>query len=412
MDLAEILRIAAENELDTYARRPVALERGEGAFVFDGAGGRYLDFFAQHAVAIAGHAPPSVVAAIREQAGRLIACTNAFHSPPRAELLAELRAFAEPTQPQLTRAFLCNSGAEAVENALKLARKATGRPGIVAVQRSFHGRTLAALSVTSAGPYRSQHGPLPGDVSFVEVGELAELDAALTQETAAVILEPIQGVGGVRVPNVAWCARLAELCAERGVVLIADEIQTGLGRTGRPFGADTIGLAPQIVTLGKGLGSGVAIGALLTTDALAATVKLGEYGSTFGGNPIASAAAVATLRLVREQDLAGNAARMGERLTAALIRMPAVAEVKGAGLMLGAVLDRSAKGVGHALFDAGIIAGTCADPHMLRILPPLTVGEPEVDAFVDALTGVLHVADASTVAMPAIRLPPSDDDAR
>jgi acetylornithine/succinyldiaminopimelate/putrescine aminotransferase len=372
--------------LPTYRKLPLALVGGRGCFVTDITGRRYLDLYGGHAVAITGHCHPKVVAAIREQAGKLLFYSNLVYLDVRARAAHALSAFV----PEGMKSFLCNSGTEANETALKIARRHTGRPAIVAMEKSFHGRTLGALSATELPPYRTQAGPLVPGTTFVPFGDLPAAEAAIGAGTAAVILEPIQSMGGVREADAAYYVGLRDLCDARGALLVFDEVQTAPARTGRPFYGAHHDVLPDLITTAKGIASGVPCGLVLASAAVAERVKHGEQGTTFGGGPLACAALAATIEVIAGEDLAGNARRTGDHLRAALLRTPGIAEVRGRGLLLGAVLDRKAAPVRDALLDRGIIVSTTeADPSVLRLLPPLTLAPEEADVFAAALREIL-----------------------
>jgi acetylornithine/succinyldiaminopimelate/putrescine aminotransferase len=369
-------------QVPTYDHLPLAVERGEGCRVFDSGGEAWLDFYGGHAVALTGHCHPRVVEALREQAGRLLFYSNAVYSGVRARAA---RALVEAAPEGVSRVFFCNSGAEAVEAALKTARTATGRPGVVALREGFHGRTLGALSATGLGKYRDYGGPvLPAD--FVPFGDLAAAEAAVGPSTAAVILEPIPSMGGVRVAPAAYYRGLRRLCDERGALLVFDEVQTGLGRTGRMWAGDHFGVRPDLHALAKGIASGVPCGAVLFREGVAARVKAGDHGSTFGGGPLACAALLATLAVLREEGLVARAAASGEALRRGALAIPGVREVRGLGLLLAIACEAPAKAVLARLRERRVLASSVpSDPSAVRLLPPLVAGPAEVEEFLAAL---------------------------
>ncbi len=385
----EIVAIEEETELRAYAKMPIAPVRGRGAVIVDEQGEEYLDFYGGHAVALVGHCHPRVVAAIRAQAEALLFYSNVARSRVRA--LASRRLLAHAPRPG-SKVFYCNSGAEANETALKIARRATGREKVVSFAGSFHGRTIGALSATGIPRYRDGVRPLLSGHVHVPFGDEAALAAAVGADTAAVLIEPIQSIGGVRAAPPAFYRAAESICRERGALLIFDEVQTGLGRTGAFFFGDhaDIGVRPHMITLAKGLASGVPIGAVIVAPEVAETVRVGDQGSTFGGGPLAMAAMDATLATIEEEGLVGRAAAMGARLAAGAARVPGVREVRGRGLLLGLVLDRPAAEVAAALLARRVIAGTSGPPDVLRLLPPLAIGEAEVDRFLAALEEVLR----------------------
>ena len=377
-------------------KRPIALVRGQGALVWDAAGNEYIDCMTAHGIATLGHCHPAVTAAIQEQAATLVACGEAVYNDQRAALLAELTAH---TPGDLKRVFLCNSGAEANEAAIKFARLWTGRPGIVATMRGFHGRTLGALSATWNAKYREPFMPLVPGFTHVPYNNLDAMATAITQDTAAVLIEVIQGEGGVHPAGPEYLVGLRALCNERKVLLIVDEVQTGLGRTGRWFAGDHYGLVPDLLCLGKALGGGVPMGAVVWREALG-TLPPGVHGSTFGGNPLACAASRAVLRTMVADDLPGRAARLGERfianLRATLGGHPLVREVRGMGLMVGVELRTRAKspggsgaaGVLRGLMEHGVLAMP-AGTTTVRFLPPLIISEAQLDTVVQRFEQVL-----------------------
>ncbi len=387
-------------QVPTYSKWPVAVVSGRGCSVTDAEGKSYLDLYGGHAVALAGHCHPRLVAAIQAQAERLLFYSQVVHNDVRA---AAARALCALAPEGLRRVFLCNSGTEANETALKLARKATGRMRVVSLRDGFHGRTLGALAATGLGKYRDPAYPLPTQHDFVPYGDLGAMAAAIGPDTAAVILEPIPSMGGIRVAPRAYFEGLRALCTERGALLVFDEVQTGFGRTGTRFAGESVGATPDLITGAKGAGGGVPAGVVFVREDLAARVKVGEQGTTFGGGPLACASIAATARTIVEEDLPGNARRVGAALRAALERVPGVASVTGLGLMLGVNLDRPAKGVIAALIERGFLTGSCeAVPEQIRLLPPLVLSETEAAAFAAALREVLATSTPST-APPAAR---------
>jgi acetylornithine/succinyldiaminopimelate/putrescine aminotransferase len=373
--------------IPTYAQIPVLVVRGEGCRVFDEKGASYLDFWGGHAVALTGHCHPRVVAAVREQAGRLLFYSNVVFNDVRARALASLAA-AMPKG--MSRAFLCNSGSEANESAIKTARRTTGRREVISMHGGFHGRTMGSLSATPLGHYLDDYAPGVPDHRFLPFGDLDALRAAVTERTAAVMFEPVQSMGGVASATDEYVRGVRAVCDAVGALLIFDEIQTGLGRTGVMWYGDAAGVVPDIITTAKGLASGVPIGAMLAKDEVSAKVKEGDQGTTFGGGPLACAAMEATLAVIRDERLVENAARRGREIVGGVTKIRGVTGVRGRGLLLGIVLDREAKGVVKALREKRrVIAGGTSDPNVLRILPPLVVGDAEVAEFVAALADVM-----------------------
>jgi acetylornithine/LysW-gamma-L-lysine aminotransferase len=369
-----------------YPKRPIALVRGRGARVWDADGREYIDCAAGHGVANVGHCHPAVTAAIQQQAEALITAPEAFYNDRRAALL---EALAARTPGGLSRMFLCNSGAEAVEGAIKAARLFTGRAGIVAAKGGFHGRTLGALSATWNRAYREPFEPLVPGFSHLPFGDLDALDGAVTDQTAAVLVEIVQGEGGVRPGSSAYFAMLRALCEARGALLIVDEVQTGLGRTGRWFACEHVGVEPDIMCLGKALGGGVPMGAVVWRSRLG-QLPAGSHGSTFGGGPLACAAGLAVLRVLDEEHLSERAAGLGDWLLSELRAMesPLIREVRGMGLMVGLDLRVRVTPVLKALMARGVLA-LPAGPTVLRLLPPLVISEADLERVISIIEEVL-----------------------
>jgi acetylornithine/N-succinyldiaminopimelate aminotransferase len=382
MTSAEIFARNAALEFTLYARQPLAIARGQGCVLWDADGKRYLDFFAGVAVNSLGHCHPGVVEAVRRQAGELLHVSNHYHTAIEGELAALLceHSFAE-------RVFLCNSGAEAVEAAMKLARRwgaeqGGGRYEILATHGSFHGRTFGALSATGQEKYHRGFFPLLPGVRLVPFDDLAAMAAAIAPETVAILVEPIQGEGGVVVPQPGYLRGLRDLADRRDLLLLFDEIQTGMGRTGTLFAYEQAGAVPDVMALAKALGGGVPIGALCATERVASAFTPGAHGTTFGGNPLACAAAVAALRTIADPELLAHARQMGDRLRAGLDglarRHRHVASVRGMGLMLGMVLDRPGGDVVLRCLEDGLLIN-CTAERVLRLTPPLIVTADEID---------------------------------
>jgi acetylornithine/N-succinyldiaminopimelate aminotransferase len=375
----------------------VAIDHSSGTLVTDVDGNSYLDFIGGIAVAATGHCHPAVVAAIANQAGTLIHASNLYGIEPQRELARRLAPKAGPD----FRAFFCNSGAEANEAAIKLARKwghenGVGQGTIVTAHNSFHGRTLATLAATAQPKYQKGFEPLPSGFKYVAFDDVEALEAALTPDVTAVLLEPIQGEGGVKVPAMGYLRRVRELCDRAGVLLILDEVQTGCGRTGRFFAFEHEGIRPDIVTLAKALGSGVPIGACLARAAVADAFQPGSHGSTFGGNPLSSAAALATLDVIEGERLAERASEVGQHLVLELEALraldPRIKEIRGRGLLIGIEFaDPIAKELVKAMLPLGIL-GNATSEHVLRLAPPLILTEKQADAYAGALKLALGLA--------------------
>jgi len=375
-----------------YGHQPIVLVRGKGARLWDADGREFIDCMSGHGVANVGHAHPAVIEAIREQAGRLAICPNGFYNDARAVLMEALVRIAPGG---LDRVFLCNSGTEAVEGAMKFARVATGRTKIVAAMRGYHGRTMGALSATWNKAYREPFVPLVPDVVFVPYNQIEALEEAIDSETAAVLLEIVQGEGGVILGDAAYLRSAQDLCSARGALFIADEVQTGFGRTGAMFACEHHGLHPDLMCVAKAIAGGVPMGAVLIGPRVG-VLPPRAHSSTFGGNPLACAAAAATIGVLEMEQLAARAAELGDRLHAGLeaIDAPVVREVRGLGLMLAMELRVKSVPVLAALAERGVLA-LPAGRMVLRFLPPLVISAEQVDSVVDAVTAVLSAEEGS-----------------
>jgi acetylornithine/N-succinyldiaminopimelate aminotransferase len=368
--------------LETYARTDVTFLRGEGAWLEEAGGRRYLDLLGGIAVVGLGHLHPAPLAAAHEQLDRLWHVSNLYWTEPMTRLAALLSdRFGG------ARAFFCNSGAEAVEAALKLARKATGKTGLVAFENSFHGRTLGALSVTGQQSKRAAFEPLLPGVAFAKLNDSASLAAAVGDDTACILVEPVQGEGGIHPARPEFLARARDLADEVGALLVFDEVQTGVGRTGSFFAWEQLGTKPDAVTLAKGLANGLPIGALLVADELADGFEPGDHASTFGGNPVTCAAACAVVETLSDDLLAG-VRRKGAGLRRTLEGLPATVEVRGAGLLLGVEIDRVASDAIAACLERDVLVGSAGE-RVLRLTPPLTISDDELTQAVDVLREVL-----------------------
>ncbi|HEX8560847.1 MAG TPA: aminotransferase class III-fold pyridoxal phosphate-dependent enzyme [Pyrinomonadaceae bacterium] len=375
-----------EFQLATYRKFPFAPVRGEGSWVETSEGERFLDLYGGHAVCATGHCHPRVVEAVREQAGRLLFYSNVVYSDVRARAAERLVGCAPAG---LTKAFFCNSGTEANENAMRMARMKTGRERVVTFTGGFHGRTADSISATFLGRYRDIGRPnVPGHLC-AEFGSLESVEAVADETAAAVMLEPIQSMAGVTMAPPEFYRGLRRLCDERGMLLVFDEVQTGVGRTGSWLFAGSEaagGVAPDVVTLAKALGSGVPVGACLTTEAVASSIKENDLGTTFGGGMLAMAAVVATLEAIEADGMLGNARAVESYLREGLAGAPGVAGVRGLGLLLGVEFEEPiAAKVNKALLERRIITGTSSDPKVLRLLPPLCLTLEEAGLFVEAL---------------------------
>ena len=379
-----------------YGRQPIVIERGEGTRVWDVDGREYLDFVGGLAVTALGHAHPAVTKAVAEQAERLVHVSNLYYTTPMIEL-ARLLVEHSP----LDRVFFCNSGAEAVEAAIKLARRyghdeRGGAHGVIAMEDGFHGRSLGALAATGTARYREPFAPMPPGFRHVPWNDLDALRAATDEGTVAVLMEPVQGEGGVNEPAEGYLRGVRDWCDERGLLLILDEIQTGVGRTGALWAHEREGVEPDVMCVAKGLAGGLPIGAVLAREALAAHLVPGDHGTTFGANPVTAAAGVAVLRHILDNDVLGAARRASERLTVRLRamedRLPAVTEVRGRGLLLAVSLSAEvAPDVVAACRERGLLVNNVR-PDRIRLMPPLIVEDGEIDRACDILEEAIRWA--------------------
>jgi len=380
--------IAASEEqfqLTTYKKMPIAAERGEGVWIYTSDGDKYLDLYGGHAVAGTGHCHPHVVNALRAQAGELLFYSNLVYSSARAHAAEKLVSIAPES---LTKTFFCNSGTEANENAMRMARMATGREQIITFSGGFHGRTADAISATFLGKYRELGKPnVPGHLE-AEFGDIESVRARADETVAAIMLEPIQSMGGVRMAKAEFYRDLRTLCDERGIVLIYDEVQTGVGRTGDWFFAGSDAgdrVVPDVVTLAKALGSGVPVGACLVTSAIASHIKENDLGTTFGGGMLAMAAVTATLEAIENDRMLENVNSVEAHLRQRIREVEQVVAVHGRGFLLGIEFSDKAQPFHQALLEQKIITGTSSNSKVLRLLPPLCLQKDHVDQFVDAL---------------------------
>ena len=373
-------------QLPTYQKFPLVINKGRGACVWDDHGQKYLDFYGGHAVALIGHCHPAVVSAVIKQMKKLIFYSNVVYNDKRAEAAKKLVNLAPKS---FSSVFFCNSGTEANETAMKLAKKFTDKDEVISFTGSFHGRTVGSLSITGSDKYKKLTGRLMPGVKFAQFGDIESVEKNITQKTAAIIVEAIQSINGATIASGDFYKKLRKLTVDRGIVLIFDEVQTGLGRTGKMFLGEHFGIAPDMLTMAKGIAGGLPAGAVLVASKIAKSVEIGDQGCTFGGGPVISSAILATLGVIRKEKLVQNAAKLGKILMQNLESFPHVLAVCGKGLLLGIKLDIPAKEVQAKLLSKFIITGTSDNPNILRILPPLTITQKETVIFLEALGNVL-----------------------
>jgi predicted acetylornithine/succinylornithine family transaminase len=388
----------ARHVMQTYKRAPIVLVRGQGSRVWDSEGRAYLDFTSGVGVASLGHANPGLARVVAEQAATLVHTSNLFFHPFQAELARKLAALSG-----LDRAFFCNSGTEAMEACLKFARrywftKGEPRAGFVALTRAFHGRTFGSLSITADPHYREPFAPLVAGASFVDPNDPAALGTAVTSETAAIVVEPIQGEGGVRPISPEFAAAVRAAADRSGALVIADEIQSGLGRTGEPFHSATLGLQPDLISIGKALGGGIPVGAALVREPVAAAVFAGDHGSTYGGNLLACRAGLYFVDQLLDGGLLAHVREVGahfeRRLADLAERHASIKEVRGAGVIRGLEVDRPASDIVEAARPMGLLVNATAKT-VVRLLPPLTVTAGEIDEAVGTLDKAFSAVEGS-----------------
>jgi len=391
LSTAEIIALESQYVLGTYARPPFGLERGEGMTLYDQDGKAYLDFGAGIAVNALGHAAEEVVAACQAQVGQLSHISNLYHSAPQARLAQQLckLSFAD-------KVFFTNSGTEAIEAVMKFARKYAGvkhgaqKNQFVACENGFHGRTLGALSVTAREKYRAPFRPLVPGVHFVPFNDVAALESAVGADTCAVIVEPVQGEGGIHAATAEFMQAVRRVCDRHDALLVVDEIQCGMGRTGKLWAHQHYDVQPDMMTLAKALGGGLPIGAALLTDKVAETISVGDHGSTFGGGPVVCQVALAVLERISRPEMLAHVQQMGDELQERLRRLgkKSIREVRGLGLMIGVEIDGQAKTVLEKGYQEGLLL-LSAGENVLRLLPPLIVSENELDKFIQIIDKLL-----------------------
>ncbi|MFA5096106.1 MAG: aspartate aminotransferase family protein [Candidatus Omnitrophota bacterium] len=389
MKLKEVFEIYRENIMPTYTKVPLVFVKGKGSYLRDIHNRKYLDFFPGWGVGNLGHCHPKVMQAVRDQVSKLIFIPNNYYHIPQAKLAREMVYWSFPG-----KVFFCNSGAEANEGAFKLARKfGKGRYEVITFENSFHGRTLAALAATGQKKYQEGFSPLPEGFKTVKFNDLGAVKNAVGAKTVAVMLELVQGEGGINIADKDFVAGLKKLCEENKLLLIVDEVQTGVGRTGKLFCYQHYGITPDIMTLAKSLGGGLPIGAMVVKKELADILGPGMHASTFGGGPVIARAALAVLKAVQEEKMLNNAKAMGEYLFAQLNALkgkyPAIKEVRGLGLMIGVELNVEGKGIAEECVEQGLLIN-CTHERVLRLMPALNVTKKEIDKAINILGTVLN----------------------
>lgn len=393
----DIKRIEDERLASTYWKRPLTITDGKEAVLIDSEGNEYIDCTGNYGVAIVGHCHPKVVEAICTQSERLISCHGTFYNPARSKFLEKLVSI---TPSNLDTVFLSNSGAESIELALKLVRKNTGKKEIIAMMGGFHGKTMGALSATWNRKYRKPFEPLVPKIRHVPYGRIERVRDAVNEDTAAIIFEPIQGESGINVPPQDFIPSLRELCDEKEVLMVADEIQTGLGRTGKLFACEHYGVVPDIMCLAKALAGGLPMGATISSKEIMSSLGVGEHSSTFGGNPVSCAAASAVIDILTHENLPDRAAKLGNSLKKALKKMEddyrIVREARGLGLMIGVELRFDILNILLGAIDKGVLF-LDAGRNVIRLLPPLVISEEQVSTVASVLDGLLGEEEAARI---------------
>jgi acetylornithine/LysW-gamma-L-lysine aminotransferase len=386
----DIVRKENESMAKVYWKRPLTINLGKGAILRDGDGKSYIDLTSNYGVAITGHCHPKVVEAIKTQTEKLLSCHGTFYNEARSNFLEKLISV---TPSGLDRAFLSNSGSESVEFAFKLARRSTGKTGFIATMGCFHGKTMGALSATWNKKYRTPFLPLVPGFKHVPYGNSERMAQAIDDDTAAIIVEPIQGESGINVPPEDYLPQLRELCDDRGVLLILDEIQTGMGRTGKWFACQHHGITPDIICISKAVASGLPMGVTIATEDVMSKLKIGDHSSTFGGGPIACAAASATIDVIKEEGLVERSAESGDYLMGKLSLLAEkyriVREVRGRGLMIGMELRFDVLNIIMGALERGVLV-LDAGRTVVRMLPPLVIDRGQIDTAVSVLDQILE----------------------
>jgi len=372
--------------IQTYTQYPIEIVKGSDSFVWDSDGKKYLDFYGGHAVAIIGHCPKPVLDAITQQCVSLIFYSNVFHTKPATLLATKL---AKTLLPEKYQVYFANSGSEANETALKIARKHTGKKYVVSFKNSFHGRSITALGVTGIDSYHQFSPNLDSYTTFAELGNIESVASAINNDTAAVICEPIQSIGGVKMAEKAFYKELEALCKREDVLLIFDEVQTGLGRTGNFWFSKSVDVKPDIITTAKGLASGLPLSAVLVKTKISQSIKPGEHATTFGGGPVVCAAGLATISKILKKGFLQKVQKNSNYLKSKLLSIPHIHSVSGEGFLLGVHLKKSIPELVKQCLEKGLIIGSSCDPSTIRLMPPLTVNKKEIDLFWEIFTSTL-----------------------
>ncbi|EKD92987.1 MAG: hypothetical protein ACD_28C00284G0004 [uncultured bacterium] len=382
-----LISSAQQSLVQTYKRVPMEIVKGQGSFVWDKYGKKYLDFYGGHAVALVGHCPPTVVKAIQKQIEKLLFYSNVFYTAPAITLAQKL---IHTLSPEKYKVYFTNSGSEANETAIKMARKYTQKKHLISFKNSFHGRSITALGVTGIDSYHQFSPNLDEHTSFAELGNIESVKKLITDNTAAVICEPIQSLGGVKMADAKFYKALAKLCQEKNISLIVDEVQTGLGRTGTFWFSQQVEIQPDFLITAKGIASGLPLSCVLVKEKISETIKMGEHATTFGGGPVPCVAALATLKVILKKGFLENVKTKASYLKAQLSEMKEIEKVLGQGFLLGVQFKKSYPELAKNGLKNGLIVGESSDPSLIRLLPPLTTTKKEIDLFITLLKSTLN----------------------
>ncbi|MBI2453132.1 aminotransferase class III-fold pyridoxal phosphate-dependent enzyme [Candidatus Peregrinibacteria bacterium] len=372
--------------IQTYNQYPIEIVKGSGNFVWDNHGKKYLDFYGGHATCLLGHCPKNVLNAINQQSRDLLFYSNIFYTKPQVRLAKKL---AQTLLPQKYQVYFVNSGSEANEAAIKMARKYTGKQHIISFKNSFHGRSITSLSVTGIPSYHQFSPNLDSYTTFAELGDIESVEKSFTQDTACVICEPIQSIGGMKMASKKFYKELEKLCKKKKGLLVFDEVQTGLGRTGAFWFSKSMGIFPDIITTAKGLASGLPLAAVMVKHTVSATIQSGEHATTFGGGPVVCTAALATIHTILEKEFLHNVKMKSEYFRSQLLNFNSVKAISGKGFLLGVTLKKPIPHLVERCLYLGLIIGSSFDPATLRLMPPLTVSKKDIDLFLEIFSSVL-----------------------